>query len=79
MVAGSALHGAPSLFFVSCRVRKETKHSQKKRVYTKKPLNAFRLFMQDMRPTVGPTIKRRGNSAVTAHLGSVVSVLHVIT
>lgn len=60
-----------SLFvFVSCRVRKEIKRPQKK-----KPVNAFMLFMKEKRPTVKSTIKRRGNSAVTAHLGSVVSVL----
>lgn len=69
-----------SLFvFVSCRVREDTKLSRNTQVYIKKPLNAFMLFLKEKRPTVTPAIKRRGNRAVTSHLGSVVSVLYLRT
>lgn len=62
---------------LSCRKRKYGKQHEEDRSYTKKPPNAFMLFMREQRPKVEPELRKKGSAVVNTVLGQRVSVLYV--
>lgn len=62
---------------LSCRKRKYGKQHEEDRSYTKKPPNAFMLFMMEQRSKVEPELRKKGSAVVNTVLGQRVSVLYV--